>query len=475
MTLSKSIGRRAVLHSGLAATFGAMLPLRVRQSHAEDQLFLRPRPGTANFFGSGGPQTAVWGYNDSVPGPEIRVRQGDRLSVVVENDLPQETTVHWHGLRIPHAMDGVPHLTQPPIQPGQQFRYAFQAPDAGTFWYHPHVRSSEQQGRGLYGVLIVEESTPPPVDRDVTWVIDDWRLTEDAAISETFDHPRDLSHDGRLGNVATLNGQDSETFAVRAGERLRLRIVNTANARIFALRFEGHSPLVIALDGQPTAPHAPPENRLVVPPAGRVDVILDMEGEPGGRYAVMDGFYPQRSYQYLELVYDPAEPLRESPLDAAAALAPNPIPEPKLAEAQRHEVVLAGGAMGGMRSAILDGRSLDIRDLAQRGKVWAMNGMVAHGQVMEPLFVFQQGRTQVLSIRNDTAFPHPMHLHGHSFRWLSRNGRPVPGTPWLDTVLLEAEDRVEVAFVADNPGDWLFHCHVLEHMQAGMSAVVRVG
>jgi FtsP/CotA-like multicopper oxidase with cupredoxin domain len=137
--------------------------------------------------------------------------------------------------------------------------------------------------------------------------------------------------------------------------------------------------------------------------------------------------------------------------------------------------VLAGGAMGGMRSAILDGRSLGIRDLAQQGKVWAMNGMVAHGQVMEPVFVFQQGRTQVLSIRNDTAFPHPMHLHGHSFRWLSRNGQPVAGTPWLDTVLLEAEDRVEVAFVADNPGDWLFHCHVLEHMQAGMSAVVRVG
>jgi FtsP/CotA-like multicopper oxidase with cupredoxin domain len=474
MNFSKTIGRRTALRSGLAAAFGAILPLGVRRSYAGDQLYLRPRPGTASLFGSGGPQTAVWGYNDSVPGPEIRVRQGDRLSVVVENGLPQETTVHWHGLRIPHAMDGVPQLTQPPIPPGGQFHYEFQVPDAGTFWYHPHVRSSEQQGRGLYGVLIVEEREPPRVDRDVTWVIDDWRLSEDAAISETFDHPRDLSHDGRLGNVATLNGLNSETFAVRAGERLRLRIVNTANARIFALRFEGHSPLVIALDGQPTAPHAPPGNRLVVPPAGRADVILDMAGEPGGRYAVMDEFYPRQSYQYLELVYDPAAPIRESPLDAPAALAPNPIPEPILGEAQRHDVVLAGGAMGGMRSAILDGRAMDIRDLAQQGKVWAMNGLVAHSQVMEPLFVFQRGRTQVLAIRNDTAFPHPMHLHGHSFRWLSRNGQPVPGAPWLDTVLLEAEDRVEVAFVADNPGDWLFHCHVLEHMQAGMSAVVRV-
>jgi FtsP/CotA-like multicopper oxidase with cupredoxin domain len=474
MRSSKPIGRRTVLRSGFAAAIGAALPLRVRHAHAGDWLRLEPRPGTARFFGDVGPQTGVWCYNDSVPGPEIRLRQGDRLRVLVENKLPQETTVHWHGLRIPHAMDGVPDLTQPPIPPGQAFRYEFQVPDAGTFWYHPHVRSSEQQGRGLYGVLVVEEAEPPVVDRDVTWVIDDWRLTEQGAISETFDHPHDLSHDGRLGNVATLNGLDSAAFAVRAGERLRLRIVNTANARIFALRFEAHRPLVIALDGQPATPHEPEDGRLVIPPAGRVDVILDMQGEPGGRYAVMDEFYPRRSYRYLELVYDQAAPVRDSPLDAVAALAPNPIPEPSLADAQRHDIVLAGGAMGGMRSAILDGQALEIGELAGRGKVWALNGIAAHGHVMEPLFTFQLGRTQILSIRNQTAFPHPMHLHGHSFRLLSLNATPVSGTPWLDTVLLAADDRVEVAFVADNPGDWLFHCHVLEHMQAGMSAVVRV-
>ena len=428
----------------------------------------------ARLFGEDGPRTGVWCYNGIVPGPEIRLSQGERLRVLVANELPQQTTVHWHGLRIPHAMDGVPDLTQPPIPPVEAFSYEFAVADAGTFWYHPHVRSSEQQGRGLYGVLVVEEAEPPAVDRDVVWVIDDWRLTEGGAIAEPFDHPHDLSHDGRLGNVATLNGLDSSKFAVRAGERLRLRIVNTANARIFALRFEGHRPLVIALDGQPARPHAPQESRLVVPPAGRVDVILDMQGEPGRRYAVMDEFYPRQSYRYLDLVYDQAAPLRDSPLDAPVALAPNPIPEPKLAEAERHDMILAGGAMGGMRSAILDGRSLDMRALAGRGKVWAVNGIAAHGHVMAPLFTFQLGRTQVLSIRNDTAFAHPMHLHGHSFRLLARNGKPVSGTPWLDTVLLDPDERVKVAFVADNPGDWLFHCHVLEHMQAGMSAVVRV-
>jgi FtsP/CotA-like multicopper oxidase with cupredoxin domain len=474
MNFSRPVGRRRVLRSGLAATMAAVVPWRAPRGGTDDRLRLVPRPGMARLFGEDGPQTGVWCYNGAVPGPEIRAHQGERLRVLVENQLSQDTTVHWHGLRIPHAMDGVPDLTQPPIRPGEAFAYEFDLPDAGTFWYHPHVRSSEQQGRGLYGVLVVEEAAPPAVDREAVWVVDDWRLTEEGAISETFDHPHDLSHDGRLGNVATLNGQDSAEFAVRAGERLRLRIVNTANARIFALRFEGHRPRVIALDGQPAIPHEPDGGRLVVPPAGRVDVILDMEGEAGGRYAVTDEFYPRQSYRYLDLVYDQAAPLRESPLDAAVALAPNPIPEPSLAEAQHHDMVLAGGAMGGMRSAILDGRALDIRDLAGRGKVWAMNGIAAHGHVMDPLFTFQLGRTQLLSIRNDTAFPHPMHLHGHSFRLLTRNGQPVPGRPWLDTVLLAPEERVEVAFVADNPGDWLFHCHVLEHMQAGMSAVVRV-
>jgi FtsP/CotA-like multicopper oxidase with cupredoxin domain len=465
--------RRDVFRWGLAAAAAGMVPAP-RQARADTAMVLRPRPAKVAMLGDGAPVTPVWGYNGTVPGPEIRVRQGGTVRVDVVNSLDQETTVHWHGLRIPNAMDGVPGLTQPPIRPGETFHYEFVVPDAGTYWYHPHVRSSEQQGRGLYGPLIVEEADPPRVDRDVTWVIDDWRLTRDGAISETFDHPMDLSHAGRLGNVVTLNGRNSTTFAVRAGERIRLRIINTANARVFALNFAGHEPRVIALDGQPCVPHAPDGNRLVIPSAGRADVILDMTGEPGSRHAVVDDYFARQAYNYLDLVYAGSPPLRESFDEPVPALAANPIPEPEIADAQRHEVLLAGGAMGRMASAILDGRETGLRDMARQGKMWAMNGVAAHATVMEPLFVFQRGRTQVLTMRNQTAFPHPMHLHGHSFRLLTRNGTAVAGTPWLDTVLLEPDDTVAVAFVADNPGDWLFHCHILEHMQAGMSAVVRV-
>ena len=472
-----STGRRAFLASGAAALALALTPAgrstnataaAVGSSHR-----LVPGPATAPLLGAGQPETRVWAYNGRVPGPEIRLRQGAPLRVEVENRLSQDTTVHWHGLRLPNAMDGVPYVTQPPIPPGGRFVYEFVPPDAGTFWYHPHVRGSEQQGRGLYGALIVEEAEPPRVDREAVWIIDDWRLGEDGAIVESFGDGMDRSHAGRLGNLATLNGRDSRTFRVRAGERLRLRLINAANARIFALRFEGHRPVVIALDGQPVAPHEAEGGRIVLPPAGRADVILDMAGDPGASFAVIDD-YNRVTYKFLDLVYEDTPPLRASPLDAPVALPANPLPEPDLADAKRHEIVFAGGAMGSLRSAILNGKELGIRELAGAGKVWALNGIVAHQVDMPPLLTFERGRTQVLSLRNDTAFPHPMHLHGFAFRVLSRNGRPNPRREWLDTVLLERDETAELAFVADNPGDWLFHCHILEHMEAGMNAVFRV-
>src|SRR5687767_2678699 len=133
-----------------------------------------------------GKRLRVWAYNGQVPGPTLRVRLGDTLRVKFTNKLPQETTIHWHGVRVPNAMDGVPHATQPPIKPGETFTYEFTPKDAGTFWFHPHVRSSEQVERGLYGLLIVDDKQPPPYSRDVTWILDDWLLGPDGQIFEKF-------------------------------------------------------------------------------------------------------------------------------------------------------------------------------------------------------------------------------------------------------------------------------------------------
>jgi FtsP/CotA-like multicopper oxidase with cupredoxin domain len=453
----------------------SLVPRWASGSTSTHEVRLRAKAAEIPLVGGKYPNTPVWSYNGSVPGPEIRVRQGDRLRVLVENGLDEETTVHWHGVRVPNAMDGVPHLTQAPIGPGEIFAYEFEALDAGTFWYHPHQRSLEQVARGLAGPLVVDEREPIEVDRDVTWMLSDWRLGKDASLSDDFGNLHDVSHAGRIGNTVTVNGRIRDAFFARAGERVRLRLINSANARVFGLKFKDHDPQVIAVDGQPVAPHAAQGNQVVLAPGMRVDLVLDMTGRPGERYAVEDRFYSGREYWLIDLAYTDEPPLREHRRDAPISLAPNPVSEPDLANATRHEVVLGGGMMGGMMSAVVEGRPMDMRDMMRHGLAWAINGVAASGHVHEPMAALARGSSHVLDMRNETAWWHPMHLHGHVFRVLSRNRLPTLHREWQDTVLVAPRERVEVAFVADNPGDWMFHCHVLEHQAGGMMGTIRVG
>ena len=172
------------------------------------------------------PETPIWGYDGRVPGPVLRVAQGGRLIRRFVNELPQPSTIHWHGIRIANPMDGVPDLTQAPVPPGGDFLYDFVAPDAGTWWYHPHHRSWEQVARGLYGALIVEEPAPARVDRDEVLLIDDWRLTGDAGIHESFGAMMDLSHagphrqlgDGQRRRGAPAAGEAAREVASAAGQ-----------------------------------------------------------------------------------------------------------------------------------------------------------------------------------------------------------------------------------------------------------------
>jgi FtsP/CotA-like multicopper oxidase with cupredoxin domain len=469
---SSQMTRRGVLAGAGALLAGSFAP-RASSSASAREIRITPAPARVPVVGAPHPATDVWAYNGGVPGPEIRVRQGERLRIAVENKLPEPTTIHWHGIRLPNAMDGVPHLTQKPIAPGETFVYEFDCPDAGTFWYHPHLNSATQLGRGLYGALIVEERNPPAIDREVLWVLDDWRLLRDASISPDFGNLHDLTHAGRIGNTVTVNGRVLDAFEVFRGERIRLRLINAANARVFALSFEGHRPQIVALDGQPVEPHSPADGRIVLGPAMRADLILDLAGDPGAGYAVLDDYYARMQYKLLDLAYSPT-PLRGRPPESDIRLEPNPLAEPDLSNAERHRVILAGGMMGRMISAIVDGREMDAMSMFRSGVAWAMNGIAVTDHVHEPLFSFRRGRSYVMELVNDTAWPHPMHLHGHVFRVVSRNGDVAPFRPWQDTVLVPAQERAEIAFVADNPGDWMFHCHVLEHQIAGMMGVIRV-
>lgn len=461
----------------LAGAAGAALvagigPGRARGDVSASPFRLDAAPAKIRLFADFDTETAVWSYNGKVPGPEIRIRQGARVRVAVKNGLAEETTIHWHGMRVPNAMDGVPHLTQKPIAPGETFVYEFDAPDAGTFWYHPHQRSFEQVERGLYGPLIVEERHPPDVDRDVTWVLDDWRLMRDGQISGDFGNFHDAAHNGRVGNIATINGRVPEAFEVMPGERLRLRLINAANARIFALDFAGHRPIVIALDGQPVAPHEPPGGRIVLGPAMRADIIVDMTAADGSRHAIMDTFYPGLEYRLVELAYGRGGRSRPRPMPSP--LPANPVPEPDLARARRHEIVFGGGMMGRITGARVQGGWRNLRDMMREGLAWSVNGVAMKGHVLDPVAILPRGSSHVLSMKNDTAWHHPIHLHGHSFRVIARNGTPTRHREWQDTVLMAPGEQVDIAFVADSPGDWMFHCHILEHQASGMMSVIRV-
>jgi FtsP/CotA-like multicopper oxidase with cupredoxin domain len=466
-----TVTRRSALQ-GMAAA--GLLPSAVLASGQPMRDFrLVPKPARLPLISARHPDTDVWAYNGTVPGPEIRVRQGDRLKITLENALAEDTTVHCHGIRLPNAMDGVPHLTQHPIAPRQSFVYEFDVPDAGTYWYHPHIRSAEQVGRGLSGALIVEDRQPIRVDRDVVWLLSDWRLLRDAQISEDFRNMHDMSHNGRIGNTVTVNGRVPDAFDVRAGERIRLRLINSANARVFGLKFAGHSPKVIALDGHGVGPLEPVDQRVVLGPGMRMDLVVDMTGRPGERYSIVDDHYRGLGYRLLDLVYGP-EALREKPLDSPIALAANTMPEPDVPSAVRHEVTFNGGMMGMMMMRERGIGGGNMMEMMHSGKIWFINGVAAMGHMMDPLLTLEHGKSYVLAMSNETAWWHPMHLHGYAFRVISRNGIPTRYREWQDTVLMAPRERVEVAFVADNPGDWMFHCHILEHQESGMMGVIRV-
>ena len=250
---------------------------------ADGYRVLHARPGQAFLRGRGEAATPIWGYDGMSPGPTLRVKQGEELKVRLVNDLDQSTVIHWHGLRLPNAMDGVPFLTQKPVEPGASFDYHFAPPDAGTFWYHTHFGSSEQLARGLYGVLIVEERERPQVDRDLLLVVDDWRLMDNGDIQPSFGNFHDAMMAGRLGQYITLNSEDMLDLPVKSNERLRLRIVNTANSRIFQFRIAQHVARVMAVDGQPCPPEVAPGGVLRLAPGTRVDLFLDATLKPGAQ------------------------------------------------------------------------------------------------------------------------------------------------------------------------------------------------
>jgi FtsP/CotA-like multicopper oxidase with cupredoxin domain len=416
-----------------------------------------------------GKPAALWAFNGVSPGPILRASQGQPFRQRFVNGLDQPSTVHWHGIRIDNAMDGVGGMTQAAVRPGAYFDYAFTPPDAGTFWYHPHEKSYEQVPRGLYGALIVAEAAPPFADQDLSLVISDWRLNAEGALLAGFGARHDQIHAGRLGNTITVNGVVVPDIPVRKNERLRLRLINAATARIVSLRLDGMDPRLIAFDGQPVAPTSNGYgSSLVLGPGNRVDVMVDVLAERGSILPLVDLRFGQAEI-LARLVVHPELTARHAPVVAPIALLANPLAMPQQSKATQVDLVMTGGGQGEHDMALMHGSAA----------VWSLNGKAGtndHAAMMHdaPLFRARRGETVALKIDNRTAWPHAMHLHGHHFRLWERIDGPTPEPFWWDTLVIEPGEIASIAFVAGNPGTWMLHCHMLDHQASGMMSWFEV-
>jgi FtsP/CotA-like multicopper oxidase with cupredoxin domain len=352
----------------------------------------------------------------------------------------------------------VPHVTQPPIEPGETFVYEFVLKDAGTFWYHPHLRSSEQVERGLHGILVVEDEEPPPYDQDVVWALDDWRLGPDGAIDPAFNTRHDLAHDGRWGNVLTVNGSVYERLVVRPGERIRLRLLDVANGRVFAPDFSGLDAQVIAVDGLYTA-RPLTLDRLELAPGNRLDLDIRFTAAQRGKtFTIVDRF-TRRPLELATIVVADVEPV-------SAATFPSP--------AAQH--------VPRWHDAAALAPNLEYRLNARRGGdlgiEWTMNDVAFthadHAAQHPPSGSLALGQFSKVRFVNQSARIHPMHLHGTFFRLLARNGQPVDEPFFRDTVLLRARESVDIGLVPLDEGRWMVHCHILEHAESGMMTLIAV-
>ena len=427
---------------------------------------LRASEANVNLIGDGTKSENCWLYNASCPGPLLRRRKGEMLNVAVTNDLSIPTTVHWHGIRNINEMDGVADLTQPPIEPSEQFLYEVPLTESGTYWYHAHTMGWEQVARGLYGPLIIDDDDDPAVDHDFTLMIDDWRLNQDGQIDDaSFGSLHDWSHAGRLGNWLTVNGTSDPVLSAKPGARLRLRLINAANARIFKIKIGDAVATLIAEDGAVCL--SKQINTVELAPGQRADLIIDMDRDSIILQEVSTG----EPYPAGRVIADPE--LGQAEISKTAINLATP---PKIADLGTAKVIavhMQGGAMGNLTEAIFNGDNLSLNTLArEHKKLWAFNGHV--GDYSQTLADIQLGQVVALDIFNDTAWPHAMHLHGHHFWVLMDNPTTDAPSGKRDTWLMPAGSRARLVFVADNPGLWLFHCHMLEHAASGMGMVLAV-
>jgi FtsP/CotA-like multicopper oxidase with cupredoxin domain len=379
----------------------------------------------------GGVNRPILTFNGTSPGPTLTVAQGDLVEVrLVNRDVPRGVTIHWHGVDVPGAEDGVAGVTQDAVLPGRDFTYRFVAVDAGSYWYHSHQYSVDQVARGLLGALVVLPplDQPPPASPDADLV----------ALVHTY------------GGTLTINGAAEEVrHVVAAGSNARVRFINGDNGP--ALVSASSTFKVAALDGGELAGATEIADQYVLIPAGgRADLTFAI-GETNVR---------------IGLLFGPSLIVGPDPSATAPALTARVRFDPLVYGS--HEMTPQASAVlappdrvftyrVGQRKGYLDGHS---------GPWFTINGgIIPH----VPMFMVHTGDVVEWRIINATAVPHPMHLHGHHWLVVSRNGVPSTGAQWwADSIEVDPRESYVLRMVADNPGVWMVHCHNLPHANSGL-------
>ena len=434
----------------------------------------------------------MYGYNGIIPGPTLRVQQNSTITIEFTNNLPEETTIHWHGLRHDYRNDGVPGVSQEPVKPGERFTYTLHFPDAGVFWYHPHVREDRQQDLGLYGAIIVEpaEQVFDPVREELV-VLDDI-LIENGKIVPYGEEHANFALMGRFGNTMLVNGKIAYQLEVQQGEIVELLFVNVANARPFNISIPGAQ---LTLVGGDIGGYEQPQlvENIVLGPAERA--IVDVHFPDAGTYALMHtNLWAQ--YELGEVIVTPegdasgkalSKPVPDiglyrgyfdKPIDAEVLLDLD-VPHAMM-QGMMQQTMGMSGEMHSVTPIEWEDTMLMMNQMMDTQLVkWVMRDKASGNENDELTYNWEAGTVKKIRLTNlkDSEHPmqHLMHLHGQRFLVLSVDGKPNDHLVWKDTVMVPAGATVDILVDASNPGTWMFHCHIAEHLEAGMMSMVIVG
>ena len=400
----------------------------------------------------------AWTYDGGIPGPLIKTHVGDRLIVHFKNELDEPTTVHWHGVRVPIEMDGVPEISQPEVKKGESFTYDFVVRDAGLYWYHPHVMSAAQVGFGLYGALLVEDPADGVnVEDQVTLVLSDIGFDAKGRLEPADSGGSAGMVFGREGDYVLVNGRRHPVLRARPGAPQRWRIVNAAKSRFFYLDLDGQPFTVIGADGG-IQERSVTTDILLVTPGERVDVIVNPKGKAGApltlRAMLYNRGYGSVEYRSVEDVLT-IEFTKEAPVAAKPITVARELPVPSIDGATPVNVVLTLPPMKDNKSE------------------FQVNGVPFWKA--KP-YAAKLGEKQLWIVKNDSDWDHPFHLHGFFFQVIDEKGQPVRPLALKDTVNIPMKTTMRLLVTFDErPGQWMFHCHILDHADGGLMGTVQVG